>query len=156
MALDFVVDVLSAMGMECTVDLMENEEGDAPSDIRLEITGKDADRVIGKKGQNLAALQFVASRVVNRPGKSRRHVLLDAGGYRLRREGALFEMARKLGQQASSEGKIITFEPMSAQDRRVVHLALAQFPGVVTRSEGRGATRRVQIIPVRAEAPTRT
>ncbi|MCA9625162.1 MAG: RNA-binding protein, partial [Myxococcales bacterium] len=46
-------------------------------------------------------------------------------------------------------GKIITFEPMSAQDRRVVHLALAKFPGVVTKSEGKGATRRVQIIPVR-------
>ena len=58
-------------------------------------------------------------------------------------------MATRLGKQAVDEGKIITFEPMSAQDRRIVHLALAKFEGVVTKSEGKGATRRVQIIPVR-------
>ena len=58
-------------------------------------------------------------------------------------------MAKRLGEQAVDDGKIITFEPMSAQDRRVVHLALAKYPGVVTKSEGKGAQRRVQIIPVR-------
>ena len=58
-------------------------------------------------------------------------------------------MARRLGKQAVEEGKIITFEPMSPQDRRVVHLALAKFPGVVTKSDGEGDARRVQIIPVR-------
>jgi spoIIIJ-associated protein len=94
-------------------------------------------------------LQFVANRVVNRPGKTRRHVIIDAEGYRARREDALTSMARRLGKQAVDEGKIITFEPMSPQDRRVVHLALAKFPGVVTKSDGEGESRRVQIIPVR-------
>lgn len=148
-ALDFVVEVLSKMAMDCTVDLMENDEDDPPSDIRIEITGKDSSRLIGKKGQTLAALQFLASRVINRPNLPRRHVIIDADGYRARRESALSTMAQRLGKQAVEEGKIITFEPMSAQDRRVVHLALAKFPGVVTKSEGKGATRRVQIIPVR-------
>ncbi|MEZ4441474.1 MAG: KH domain-containing protein [Polyangiaceae bacterium] len=148
-ALDFVVAVLSRMGMDCTVDLMENEEGDPPSDIRIEITGNDAGRIVGKKGQTLAALQFLTNRVVNRPSLPRRHILIDSDGYRTRREQALSTMAKRLGKQAVAEGKIITFEPMSAQDRRVVHLALAKFPGVVTKSEGKGATRRVQIIPVR-------
>jgi spoIIIJ-associated protein len=148
-ALDFVVDVLTSMGMDCTVDLMENGDDDPPSDIRIEVNGKDSDRLIGKKGQTLGALQFLVNRVVNRPQLPRRHILIDAGGYRTRRESALAAMALRLGQQAAQEGKIITFEPMSAQDRRVVHLALAKFPGVVTKSEGKGATRRVQIIPVR-------
>jgi spoIIIJ-associated protein len=94
-------------------------------------------------------MQFLTSRVVNRPTLHRRHVLIDADGYRARRESALSTMAQRLGRQAVLEGKIITFEPMSAQDRRVVHLALAKFEGVVTKSEGKGATRRVQIIPVR-------
>ncbi len=58
-------------------------------------------------------------------------------------------MARRLGKQAVEEGKIITFEPMNPQDRRVVHLALAKFPGVVTKSDGEERRRRVQIIPVR-------
>jgi spoIIIJ-associated protein len=149
MALDFVIDVLAAMGMDCTVDLLENEEEDPPEDIRLEIEGKDAGRVIGKKGQTLTALQFLANRVVNRPGKRRRHVIIDAEGYRARREDTLSSMARRLGKQAVEEGKIITFEPMNPQDRRVVHLALAKFPGVVTKSDGEGEARRVQIIPVR-------
>lgn len=148
-ALDFVVEVLSKMAMDCTVDLMENDEEDPPSDIRIEITGADSSRLIGKKGQTLAALQFLASRVINRPNLPRRHVIIDADGYRARRESALSTMAQRLGKQAVEEGKIITFEPMSAQDRRVVHLALAKFPGVMTKSEGKGATRRVQIIPVR-------
>ena len=148
-ALDFVIDVLAAMGMDCTVDLLENDPEDPPEEIRLEIECKDAGRVIGKKGQTLAALQFVANRVVNRPSKKRRHVILDAEGYRQRREDTLSSMARRLGKQAVAEGKIITFEPMNPQDRRVVHLALAKFPGVVTKSDGEGDARRVQIIPVR-------
>jgi spoIIIJ-associated protein len=148
-ALDFTIDVLTAMGMDCTVDLLENDEDDPPEDIRLEIEGKDAGRVIGKKGQTLTALQFLANRVVNRPGKQRRHVIVDAEGYRARREDTLASMAKRLGKQAVDEGKIITFEPMNPQDRRVVHLALAKFPGVVTKSEGEGEARRVQIIPVR-------
>jgi spoIIIJ-associated protein len=58
-------------------------------------------------------------------------------------------MARRLGKQAITEGKIITFEPMNPRDRRVIHLALAKLEGVVTKSEGEGDDRRVQIIPVR-------
>ena len=148
-ALDFVVDVLGKMGMDCTVDLMETEPEDPPTDIRIEISGEDSGRLIGRKGQTLAALQFLANRCINRPSMRRRHVLIDADGYRTRRESALTSMATRLADQAVEEGNIITFEPMSAQDRRVVHLALAKFPGVVTKSEGRGSTRRVQIIPVR-------
>ena len=150
-SLDFVVEVLGKMGMDCTVDLMENEPEDPPTDIRIEISGRDAGRLIGRKGQTLGALQFLTNRIINRPTKRRRHVLIDADGYRTRRENTLTSMATRLGKQAVEEGKIITFEPMSAQDRRVVHLALAKFPGVVTKSEGRGSTRRVQIIPVREQ-----
>jgi spoIIIJ-associated protein len=148
-ALDFVIDTLAAMGMDCTVDLLENEPEDPPEEIRLEIEGNDAGRIIGKKGTTLSALQFLTNRVINRPGRQRRHVIIDAEGYRARREDTLTTMARRLGKQAVDEGKIITFEPMNPQDRRVVHLALAKFPGVVTKSDGEGDARRVQIIPVR-------
>jgi len=147
-ALDFVVAVLTKMGLDCTVDLMENDPEDPPTDVRIEVTGRDSDRLIGKKGQTLAAMQFLTNRAINRPSLQRRHILIDADGYRARRENALSTMAQRLGKQAVEEGKVITFEPMSAQDRRVVHLALAKFPGVVTQSEGKGATRRVQILPV--------
>jgi spoIIIJ-associated protein len=58
-------------------------------------------------------------------------------------------MARKLGERVAVEGKVITFDPMSARDRRVVHMALKDMPGVRTESNGEGQDRRVQIIPVK-------
>jgi spoIIIJ-associated protein len=135
------------MGMDCDVRLQRPEA--ESSDIHIVVTGPDAGRIIGKKGQVLAALQFIVNRAMNRPGIDRRYVSVDADGYRSRREDSLASMARRLGKQAVSDGQIITFEPMSPRDRRVVHLALAKFEGVVTKSEGEGDDRRVQIIPVR-------
>jgi spoIIIJ-associated protein len=146
-ALAFTSDVIVKMGMDCDVRLQQPEA--ESSDIHIVVTGPDAGRIIGKKGQVLAALQFIVNRAMNRPGIDRRYVSVDADGYRSRREDSLASMARRLGKQAVSDGQIITFEPMSPRDRRVVHLALAKFEGVVTKSEGEGDDRRVQIIPVR-------
>jgi spoIIIJ-associated protein len=137
------------MGMDVAVDLVEPEPTDPPGEIRIEIEGRDSGRIIGKKGQVLSAIQHIVNRVVNRPGLDRRHVVVDAEGYRQRREDTLVTMAQRLGKKALEEGKIITFEPMNPRDRRIVHLALAKFPGVVTKSDGEGEGRRVQIIPVR-------
>jgi len=148
-ALEFARDVILKMGMDCDVLLQEREEDDESGDIHIQVTGPDAGRIIGKKGQVLAAVQFIVNRAMNRPGLERRYVSVDADGYRSRREDSLASMARRLGRQAVSDGQIITFEPMSPRDRRVVHLALAKFDGVVTKSEGEGDDRRVQIIPVR-------
>ena len=147
-ALDFVSKLMIGMQMECTVHA-RRPKPDEPAEIQLEISGRDAGRVIGKKGQVLAAVQYLTNRIVNRPGLDRRYVTVDAEGYRSRRDNTLASMARRLGKQAVDEGKIITFEPMNPRDRRVIHLALAKFEGVVTKSEGEGDERRVQIIPVR-------
>jgi spoIIIJ-associated protein len=147
----FVDEMLAKMGMDVTVDLdlPDETEIDGDGEIRIEIEGRDSGRIIGKKGQVLAAIQHIVNRVVNRPGLDRKHVVVDAEGYRQRREDTLATMAQRLGKKAVEEGTIITFEPMSPRDRRVVHLALAKFPGVVTKSDGEGEGRRVQIIPVR-------
>jgi spoIIIJ-associated protein len=136
------------MDMDCDVELRRPKQ-DEPNEIQLEIFGRDAGRIIGKKGQVLSALQYLTNRVVNRPGLEKRYVTVDAEGYRSRRDDTLATMARRLGKQAITEGKIITFEPMNPRDRRVIHLALAKLEGVVTKSEGEGDDRRVQIIPVR-------
>lgn len=104
--------------------------------------------LIGKRGSTLFALQFLANRVVNR-GPSGRYVVLDVEGYRERREKGLAAVALKLGEQAVREGKVITFDPMSPRERRVVHLALAKYDGVRTESQGEGDQRRVQIIPTK-------
>jgi spoIIIJ-associated protein len=148
-ALEFVTQVVDEMEMDCQVRLLRPKDEEENPEILIEIAGPDAGRIIGKKGQVLMALQFLTHRVVNRSGLEKRHVLVDAEGYRSRRDSSLASMAKRLGKQAVEQGKIITFEPMNPRDRRVVHLALAKFEGVVTKSDGEGQSRRVQIIPVR-------
>jgi spoIIIJ-associated protein len=148
-ALDFLTKVIGHMDMACTAELRAPREDNSQDEVNIEITGPDAGRIIGKKGQVLQALQFLTHRAINRPGIDKRHVFVDAEGYRMRRDQSLASMAQRLGRQAVEQGKIITFEPMNPRDRRVVHLALAKFDGVVTKSDGEGDERRVQIIPVR-------
>lgn len=145
-ALDFVRDVVAKMRVDADVELVR----DSARQVELDISGPDASILIGKRGSTLFALQFLANRVVNRGPVGRRYVVLDVEGYRARRERGLAAVALKLGEQAVREGKVITFDPMSPRERRVVHLALAKFPGLRTESSGEGDARRVQIIPTKA------
>jgi len=148
-AIDFVSNVLREMEMDVSVRYRRARSENSRDEIHLEIVGPDVGRVIGKKGQVLASLQYLVNRVANRPGLERKHLVLDAEGYRHRRETTLAALARRLAEQAAKEGKIITFEPMSPRDRRIVHLALSKVSNVVTKSDGEGDERRVRIIPVR-------
>ncbi len=152
-ALEFVGKLLTAMQMDADVTLAPDDGEGSEDEIRIEIEGPDAGRVIGKRGVVLEAIQYLTTRVVHRAGERRRHVQVDAEGYRARHEDQLAQMARKLGERVAAEGKVITFDPMSARDRRVVHMALRDVAGVRTESNGEGADRRVQIIPVRGSPP---
>jgi spoIIIJ-associated protein len=149
-ALAFVSMLVEKMDMDADVTLAPDDGEGGDDEIRLEIEGPDAGRMIGKRGLVLEAIQYLTSRVAHRPGEPRKHVAVDAEGYRARHEDQLAEMAKKLGDRVAAEGKVITFDPMSARDRRIVHKALQDVPGVRTESNGEGQDRRVQIIPVRA------
>jgi spoIIIJ-associated protein len=138
------------MSMDAEVSLAPDDGEGGDNEIRLVIEGPDAGRVIGKRGQVLEAIQYLTTRVAHRPGEERKHIAVDAEGYRARHEDQLSQMARKLAERVMTEGKVITFDPMSARDRRVVHMALKEITGVRTESNGEGPDRRVQIIPVRA------
>ena len=151
-SLRFVRLLLEKMTMEAEVTLAPDDGEGSDDEIRLEIEGPDAGRVIGKRGAVLEAIQYLTMRVAHKPGEARRHVQVDAEGYRARYEDLLAERARRLGERVAAEGKVITFDPMSARDRRVVHMALKDVAGVRTESSGEGADRRVQIIPGSAPA----
>jgi spoIIIJ-associated protein len=148
-ALEFVRKLVNCMQMDAEVDLAPDDGEGSADEIRLEIEGPDAGRIIGKRGAVLEAIQYLTGRVAHKPGEPRRHVAVDAEGYRARHEDQLAEMARRLAERVAAEGKVITFDPMSARDRRVVHMALRDITGVRTESNGEGPDRRVQIIPVR-------
>lgn len=149
-ALEFVRKLVKAMQMDADVVLAPDDGEGSEDEIRLEIEGPDAGRIIGKRGAVLEAIQYLTTRIAHRPGEGRRHVAVDAEGYRARHEDQLAEMARRLGERVATEGKVITFDPMSARDRRIVHMALREVTGVRTESSGEGPDRRVQIIPVPA------
>jgi spoIIIJ-associated protein len=151
-ALNFVDMLLEKMDMDAEVTLAPDDGEGSADEIRLEIEGPDAGRVIGKRGSVLEAIQYLTTRVAHKPGEPRKHIAVDAEGYRARHEDQLAEMAQKLARRVAKEGKIITFDPMSARDRRVVHMALKEITEVRTESHGEGPDRRVQIIPVKASA----
>lgn len=148
-ALEFVRKLVHSMQMDAEVDLAPDDGEGSADEIRLEIEGPDAGRIIGKRGAVLEAIQYLTGRVAHKPGEPRRHVAVDAEGYRARHEDQLSEMALRLAERVAAEGKVITFDPMNARDRRVVHMALRDVTGVRTESNGEGPDRRVQIIPVR-------
>lgn len=152
-ALSFVRVLLDKMQMNAEVLIAPDDgEGESEDEIRLEIEGPDAGRIIGKRGAVLEAIQYLTMRVIGRMGEPRRHISVDAEGYRARHEEQLSQMARKLGERVAVEGKIITFDPMSARDRRVVHMAVRDMTGVRTESSGEGPDRRVQLIPTNMPA----
>ncbi|MCG8557768.1 MAG: KH domain-containing protein [Proteobacteria bacterium] len=136
--------ILGHMGLTTHITLRENGER-----VVLDVQGADAGRVIGKKGQTLDAIQFLVNKIVNRQPEARRHVIVDSGNYRERRDNGLVSMARREARRAIQQSRVITLEPMSPRDRRVIHLSLAKLPGVSTRSDGEGMERRVRIIPSR-------
>ena len=151
-ALNFVDMLLEKMDMDAEVTLAPDDGEGSADEIRLEIEGPDAGRVIGKRGSVLEAIQYLTTRIAHKPGEPRKHIAVDAEGYRARHEDQLAEMAQKLARRVAKEGKVITFDPMSARDRRVVHMALKEITEVRTESHGEGPDRRVQIIPVKAVA----
>lgn len=139
----FLEAVCSAMGV--TMAVAAREEGET---LFVELTGAEAGRVIGHHGQTLEALQLLAGLVAGRvePGK---RVVLDVAGYRRRREEALARLARRVAERVRRTGQRVVLDPMPAQERRVIHLALAGHPHVRTASEGDEPNRRVVVEPRR-------
>ena len=147
-AAEILSGIVSRMALEARVSVREDGER-----VVLDVSGADAGRVIGKKGQTLDALQFLVNKVVNRFPESRRYVIVDSGDYRERHDQSLVSLARREAKRAVEQGRTITLQPMPARDRRLIHLSLAKFPGVTTKSNGEGIGRRIQIIPAR-QAPS--
>jgi spoIIIJ-associated protein len=125
---------------------------DGAEEIHFDLQGSDESRIIGKKGDTLLQLQFLVNRMVSKEElEDERVVVLDAADYRARRRAALAELATKLATRAIEEHKAVRMSPMSAHDRRVFHMTLAEMGGVETRSEGEGIYRNLLIIPQQAE-----
>lgn len=115
--------------------------------VELEINGDDSGLLIGRRGETLQALQYVTNLLVGRRAEGR--VVLDVEGYRERRYAALRTLAARVAERVASTGQSVTLEPMAANERRVIHLALSENPRVVTESTGVGEGRKITVSPAR-------
>ena len=130
-------------GFSASVNLIE----DTKEHIEVELHGDDLKRLIGERGETLLAIQFLLNRMVSRKAEGDQLIVLDAGGYRERRQQALESLAKKLAGRAEKEQKVVKISPMSPHDRRVVHQTLSELESVRTESTGDGLYRNLLIIP---------
>jgi spoIIIJ-associated protein len=137
-------EILSLTGLEGNVEVKEGDKGPF-----LDISGEDLSIIIGKEGNTLNALEFLVNLVVKREDKTLYRVVIEAQGYREKKEQGLRILAEKTAEKVQKSGKSISMQPMSSRERRVVHMALKGKKGIKTHSSGEGRFRKVIIVPLR-------
>jgi spoIIIJ-associated protein len=137
--------VLRGTGLDARVDI--RHEG---SEVTATLSGDDLGLLIGRHGQTIDALQYLANAAMHRRGEDV-EVVIDAQGYRERRERKLHDVAIRAAQDALETGGPVALEPMTSVERKIVHLRLKDEPGVATASEGAEPNRHVVVLP--ADAP---
>ena len=148
-AKDILEALLSLMGVAVSVvpgakPFVEGE-GEATAPITFDIKGDDLGILIGRRGQTLDSLQYLARIMVAYQTKAWAPIVIDVEGYKQRRSEALQALAWRMAEQVKTKGVPFALEPMSASERRIVHLALADHSEVTTQSTGIGEARRVVI-----------
>ncbi len=120
---------------------------DDSSSLVLDLHGDDLGFLIGRKGETLAAIQHLVRLIVNKVVQERTHLVVDVGGYKVRREEALKKLALRIADQVTRRSRMIALEPMNAYERRIIHVSLRNHPTVLTESVGEGPRRKVTIVP---------
>jgi len=141
---EIVRRTIAFLGIRASVDIEESEE-----ELRANVSGPDLGLLIGKHGQTIDSLQFVCSQAAFRGFEDRKRVVVDAGGYRERREGMLRRQADRAVSDALRYGRAIELDSMGAAERKVVHMYLKDRSDVDTHSEGDEPFRRIVITPIR-------
>lgn len=120
----------------------------SPVTVHIE-DGDNSGLIIGRDGQTITALQYLANRIVSKSWPQSPRIQLDAGDYRQKQEEQLLSVAQFLSEKAKKSGRVQSTRPLSSFHRRVVHMALQDDRGVQTRSKGEGHMKRVLILPVK-------
>ena len=141
-----ITRVVQALGLRATVDVEETAE-----EIRATVNGEDLGLLIGKHGSTIDALQHIGMRAALRGGEERKQIVVDAAGYRERREATLQRAADRAVSDALSFGRAVELEPMRAPERKVVHMYLRDRTDIETHSEGDEPERRLVVTPVRSD-----
>ena len=137
----FLKDTLKAMGMEVEIALDIDEDGS----LSVNMSGPNMGILIGKRGQTLDSLQYLANRVANKHQSGYVRVKLDTENYRARREETLRHLAKNIAHKVKRNRRPVALEPMNPYERRIIHSALQNDPYVTTHSEGEEPYRKVVV-----------
>jgi len=135
--------ITAEIGVRCRIDVIEDDEA-----VTASLTGGDLGLLIGRHGQTIDAIQYLANTLAYRAyGDDRKDVVVDAAGYRERRRATLESLAARSADQVRASGEPVELEPMTSIERRIIHLCLQELPDVTTRSEGDEPYRYVVVEP---------
>ena len=142
---EYIKSIVLGLGMEkCEIKEMSNDE-----EIYFELEcGDDYGIIIGKRGETLDAIQYLARMLANKGNQSYKRVAINVGNYRAKREETLKILARKTAQKAVRQSRNISLEPMNPYERRIIHTAVQEVEGATSHSIGSDLDRRVVISPV--------
>lgn len=136
-----VEDILDRMKIDYQINNVEADKGT----VRINIVGNDMGLLIGRKGETLNSLQFIAGLIINRQQEKKIRLILDVEDYRKKREESLESLAIRLSEKVKKTQKNVVMRPMSSQERRIVHTVLQEDPQIVTYSMGDEPNRKVVI-----------
>lgn len=139
-AADYIKSILSNMGIESTLTVTENEDGAV-----IDIAGDTTGTIIGRRGETLDAIQYLASMVANKGDKEYYRITVDSCNYREKRKAILEDLAAKISKTVLRTGRTSTLEPMNPYERRIIHSKVADIEGVTSKSIGEEPYRRVVI-----------
>ena len=142
-AIDFLSQVFDAMNLDVKIAAAFNEE---ECEMNIDLSGEDMGILIGKRGQTLDSLQYLANRVANKHQDGYVRVKLDTENYRERRQQTLEKLAGSIAYKVKKNKKPIYLEPMNPNERRIIHSALQRDPEVITKSEGKDPYRKVVVM----------
>jgi spoIIIJ-associated protein len=134
--------ITGALGLPCRIVVREDEES-----LVATVEGDELGLLIGRHGQTIDSIQYLANAIVWRGSEDRKRLVVDAAGYRARREETLEREAVRAAERVAETGEPVQLEPMSAIERKVVHERLKEHPGVATSSDGAEPHRYVVISP---------
>ena len=144
-AAEFLENVFETTGLQLRVKVKQAISGEV-----LDIEGNDAELLQAQTGELLEALQHLINQIFGRSLSAGERLVCDVHGFRATREAELQAMANLAANRVRQTGAAFTFEPMSANERRIIHLTLADSPDLSTESIGEGAERKLRISPKHA------
>ncbi len=147
LSFDLLSQMLQHLGIEAEIELSwleDEEDGDRP--LCLNVVGDDLGLLIGRNGETLSSIQYLIRLMVNQELHRWKNIVIDVDGYKERRAEQLEQLAQRMAEQVVSSGRPASLEPMPANERRLVHIALRNHEHVYTSSTGEDNRRKVQIL----------